>query len=103
MSHGISEKIVFAFGGNQKNMRGCVFLDHNTTSSDQDDLLPPLCMSRDTTNFLYTYKGGLRSAIRVARVVAETVALNHTDVRWFVFGDDDTVFPGKSCKSSVQV
>ncbi|XP_028796564.1 uncharacterized protein LOC114752009, partial [Neltuma alba] len=29
---------------------------------------------------------------RVARVVAETVALNHSDVRWYVFGDDDTVF-----------
>ncbi|WOG91694.1 hypothetical protein DCAR_0310944 [Daucus carota subsp. sativus] len=50
-----------------KTMRGCVFLDHNTTSSDQDNLLPPLCMSRDTTNFLYAYKGGPRSAIRVRR------------------------------------
>lgn len=28
----------------------------------------------------------------MARVVSETVALNHTDVRWFVFGDDDTAF-----------
>lgn len=28
----------------------------------------------------------------MARVVLETVALNHTNVRWFVFGDDDTVF-----------
>ncbi|KAL1823086.1 hypothetical protein ACET3Z_009864 [Daucus carota] len=50
----------------------------------------------DTTNFLYAYKGGLRSAIRVARVVAETVALNHTNVRWFVFGDDDTVFSAEN-------
>ncbi|XP_074379825.1 uncharacterized protein LOC141720997 isoform X2 [Apium graveolens] len=78
-----------------KQMRGCVFLDYNRTSSDQDDqddLLPPLCMSADTSRFLYTYRGGLRSAIRVARVVSETVALNHTNVRWFVFADDDTVF-----------
>lgn len=78
-----------------KQMRGCVFLDYNTTLLDQnnqDDLLPPLCTSEDTTRFLYTYRGGLRSAIRVARVVSETVALNHTNVRWFVFADDDTVF-----------
>ncbi|KAE9593053.1 hypothetical protein Lal_00029068 [Lupinus albus] len=77
-------------------MKGCVFVDsipdekghvENDTSS-----LPPLCVSQNTSHFRYTCKGGLRSAIRVARVVAETVALNHSDVRWYVFGDDDTVF-----------
>lgn len=78
-------------------MRGCVFLDNmppiaapdNDTDSSS---LPPICVSENTTRFRYTYRGGLRSAIRVARVVSETVALNHSDVRWFVFGDDDTVF-----------
>ncbi|KAJ0053167.1 hypothetical protein Pint_02077 [Pistacia integerrima] len=37
---------------------------------------------------------GLRSAIRVARVVKEAVDLTDESdgVRWFVFGDDDTVF-----------
>lgn len=76
-------------------MRGCVFLNSNTTSLDHvdgDDSLPPMCTSGDTTQFRYTYRGGLPSAIRVARVVSETVALNYTNVRWFVFGDDDTVF-----------
>ncbi|KAK1389007.1 DUF604 domain-containing protein [Heracleum sosnowskyi] len=76
-------------------MRGCVFLNSNTTLLDQDDtdyFLPPMCISGDTSKFRYTYRGGLRSAIRVARVVSETVALNYTNVRWFVFGDDDTVF-----------
>lgn len=77
-------------------MRGCVFLETRppniTSNHDDENSLPPVCISGDTTKFRYTYRGGLRSAIRVARVVSETVALNHTDVRWFVFGDDDTVF-----------
>ncbi|KAK7402022.1 hypothetical protein VNO78_13957 [Psophocarpus tetragonolobus] len=77
-------------------MRGCVFVDtlpaHEQNSNDHASL-PPLCVSEDTSHFLYTYRpGGLRSAIRVARVVKETVALNHSGVRWYVFGDDDTIF-----------
>ncbi|KAL4569772.1 hypothetical protein LXL04_025415 [Taraxacum kok-saghyz] len=76
-------------------MRGCVFLDvplDNKTASYDASLLPPVYISDDTSRFRYTWRGGLRSAIRVARVVSETVALNHSNVRWFVFGDDDTVF-----------
>lgn len=57
-----------------------------------DTSIPPVCISGDTSRFRYTYRGGLRSAIRVARVVSETVALNHSNVRWYVFGDDDTFF-----------
>lgn len=49
-------------------------------------------ISGDASGFPYTLQGGLRSAIRVARVVKEAVDRNETDVRWFVFGDDDTVF-----------
>ncbi|XP_004487371.1 uncharacterized protein [Cicer arietinum] len=84
---------------NNKNMKGCVFVDtlpveENDIKINIDDVsLPPLCVSEDTSNFHYTYKpGGLRSAIRVARVVKETVELNHSNVRWYVFGDDDTIF-----------
>ncbi|XP_059282989.1 uncharacterized protein LOC132036628 [Lycium ferocissimum] len=76
-------------------MRGCVFLEKMPPSSSngtKDESLPPICISGDTSNFRYTYKGGTPSAIRVARVVSETVALNHSNVRWFVFGDDDTIF-----------
>lgn len=65
-------------------------LDANDTTTPAT--LPPVCISQDTSKFRYTCRGGLRSAIRVARVVSETVALNYTNVRWFVFGDDDTVF-----------
>ena len=75
-------------------MRGCVFVDAlpHEENVNNDDSLPPLCVSQDTSQFPYTYKTGHRSAIRVARVVKETVALNHSGVRWYVFGDDDTIF-----------
>ncbi|KAI4322568.1 hypothetical protein L6164_022247 [Bauhinia variegata] len=80
---------------NPHKIRGCVFLDslplEEHTSNDSTSL-PPLCVSEDTSRFRYTYRGGDRSAIRVARIVAETVALNHSDVKWYVFGDDNTVF-----------
>ncbi|KAJ7981326.1 Protein of unknown function (DUF604) [Quillaja saponaria] len=76
-------------------MRGCVFIDSLPSeeyANNDNTSLPPVCISEDTTRFRYTYRGGWRSAIRFARVVAETVALNHSDVRWYVFGDDSTVF-----------
>ncbi|XP_049404218.1 uncharacterized protein LOC125867696 isoform X2 [Solanum stenotomum] len=78
-----------------RNMRGCVFLEKmppNYTNNANDSSLPPICISGDTSRFKYTFRGGTPSAIRVARVVTETVALNHSNVRWYVFGDDDTVF-----------
>ncbi|XP_019457478.1 PREDICTED: uncharacterized protein LOC109357877 [Lupinus angustifolius] len=80
---------------NNNQMRGCVFVDSIPSQKDHasnDTTLPPLCVSQNTSRFHYTYRGGLRSAIRVARVVKEIVALNHSDVRWYVFGDDDTIF-----------
>uniref|UniRef100_A0A7N0TB85 Uncharacterized protein n=1 Tax=Kalanchoe fedtschenkoi TaxID=63787 RepID=A0A7N0TB85_KALFE len=78
-----------------KHTRGCVFLDDHlptNSSESEQETDPPICISGDTSSFRYTYRNGKRSAIRVARVVSETVSLNHSDVRWFVFGDDDTVF-----------
>ncbi|KAE9600700.1 hypothetical protein Lal_00046100 [Lupinus albus] len=80
---------------NNTQMRGCVFVDNLPSHKDHDfddTTLPPLCVSQDTSRFRYTYRGGLRSAIRVARIVKEIVALNHYDVRWYIFGDDDTIF-----------
>ncbi|CAK8536548.1 unnamed protein product [Lathyrus sativus] len=77
-----------------KKIKGCVFVDNlPPEENDSDDFVPPLCVSEDTSKFRYTYKRGLRSAIRVARVVKEIVGLNnHSNVRWYVFGDDDTIF-----------
>ncbi|XP_027344345.1 uncharacterized protein LOC113856628 [Abrus precatorius] len=78
-------------------MRGCVFVDKlpnppEENANNYEDSLFPLCVSEDTSRFRYTSKTGMRSALRVARVVKEIVAMNHSDVRWYVFGDDDTVF-----------
>jgi len=67
-----------------------VFLDRGGLESDLT--LPPVIVSKDVSRFPYNFPGGLRSAIRVARVVKETVDRGDKDVRWFVFGDDDTVF-----------
>ncbi|XP_061350559.1 uncharacterized protein LOC133295717 [Gastrolobium bilobum] len=72
--------------------RAFAFLDSPSFNSSSSSSLPPVVISGDTSGFPYTFRGGLRSAIRVARVVKEVVDRNETDVRWFVFGDDDTVF-----------
>ena len=45
--------------------------------------------------YRYTWRGGDRNAIRIARSVLETVRMFNTsahEVRWYVFGDDDTIF-----------
>ncbi|XP_038902226.1 uncharacterized protein LOC120088853 [Benincasa hispida] len=75
-------------------MRGCVFVDDIPQNDDasSSSSLPAVCVSADTSRFRYTYRRGSRSAIRVARVVLETVAAGHSNVRWYVFGDDDTFF-----------
>ncbi|PKI42377.1 hypothetical protein CRG98_037219 [Punica granatum] len=74
--------------------RAFAFLDGLPSSSDDDSdgLLPPTVISQDTSAFPYSFKGGFRSAIRLARVAKEIVDFAEADVRWFVFGDDDTVF-----------
>ncbi|KAJ6860122.1 hypothetical protein NC651_036461 [Populus alba x Populus x berolinensis] len=84
---------------NPTTTRAFVFLDRevvdptgNNNRSVIDPTLPPVIISKDTSSFPYTFKGGLKSAIRVARVVKEVVELNEPDVDWFVFGDDDTLF-----------
>ncbi|CAH8389194.1 unnamed protein product [Eruca vesicaria subsp. sativa] len=79
-----------------KKMRGYVWLDKEVTDSGDQENLPPIRISGDTSSFPYTNKKGSRSAIRLSRIISET--LKHLDsdsrknVRWFVMGDDDTVF-----------
>ncbi|AEE27817.2 ERV-F (C)1 provirus ancestral Env polyprotein, putative (DUF604) [Arabidopsis thaliana] len=81
-----------------QKMRGCVFVERPLPSSQNHTdsyLLPPVCVSQDTSRFRYTWRGGDRNAIRIARCVLETVRLFNTsseEVRWYVFGDDDTIF-----------
>lgn len=53
---------------------------------------PQYRVSEDTSRFKYTCDYGSRSAVRIARIVKESFELGLDDVRWFVMGDDDTVF-----------
>ncbi|WOL07120.1 hypothetical protein Cni_G15857 [Canna indica] len=78
-----------------RQMRGFVWLDKpvkefNSSSSARD--LPALRISGDTSRFPYTHRRGDRSAIRISRIVSETSRLRLPGVRWYVMGDDDTVF-----------
>ncbi|KAF2315279.1 hypothetical protein GH714_038680 [Hevea brasiliensis] len=74
-------------------MRGIVWLDeHVKKDPDDDNLLPPIMISSNTSDFPYKNPKGHRSAIRISRIISETLKLGMKDVRWFVMGDDDTVF-----------
>ncbi|KAF5734797.1 hypothetical protein HS088_TW15G00290 [Tripterygium wilfordii] len=76
-----------------EQMRGAVWLDNKVnTGNDDDRLLPPIKISSNTSQFPYTNRRGHRSAIRISRIVSETLGLELKNVRWFVMGDDDTVF-----------
>ncbi|KAA8524575.1 hypothetical protein F0562_010998 [Nyssa sinensis] len=79
---------------NPNSTRAFVFLDRpvpNPSPSDSSTL-PPILISADTSKFPYTFPRGTRSALRIARIVKEVVDRNESNVRWFIFGDDDTVF-----------
>ncbi|KAI6685722.1 hypothetical protein NL676_031635 [Syzygium grande] len=70
-------------------------LSSNTSSSvrtRRNEPLPEIRISGDTSKFKYTNRQGQRAALRISRVVSETLRLGMKDVRWFVMGDDDTVF-----------
>ncbi|WCJ28340.1 hypothetical protein M5689_010041 [Euphorbia peplus] len=53
---------------------------------------PPYRISEDTSRFKYSCSYGSRSALRIARIIKESFELGMENVRWFVLGDDDTVF-----------
>ncbi|KAK6142081.1 hypothetical protein DH2020_012183 [Rehmannia glutinosa] len=73
--------------------RGVVWLDDSVKISEKENKsLPEIRISGDTSSFDYTNKQGKRSALRISRVVSETLRLGMKDVRWFVMGDDDTIF-----------
>ncbi|KAK0583397.1 hypothetical protein LWI29_036513 [Acer saccharum] len=78
-------------------MRGHVWMDQpiiKNNANDHDDahLLPPIKISSDTSKFMDRNQKGTRDAIRISRIVSETLRMGMEDVRWFVMGDDDTVF-----------
>ncbi|CAN8284885.1 unnamed protein product [Cochlearia groenlandica] len=73
--------------------RGFVWLDEEPPlNMSWLETYPPYQVSGDTSRFSYTCWYGSRSAIRMARIIKETFDLGLTNVRWFVMGDDDTVF-----------
>lgn len=78
----------------ERGMRGIVWLDRRVrTYRNETERLPPLRISSDTSRFAYKNKRGHRSAIRISRIVSETLMSAKMDnVRWLVMGDDDTVF-----------
>ncbi|XP_022733910.1 uncharacterized protein LOC111287552 isoform X2 [Durio zibethinus] len=75
-----------------QHMRGIVWLDTAVKNGTDDHHLPPLMISGDSSKFEYTNPKGNRSAIRISRIVSETLRQGMEDVRWFVMGDDDTYF-----------
>ncbi|KAI4373503.1 hypothetical protein MLD38_011622 [Melastoma candidum] len=74
-----------------KETRGVVWLDKRVKVG-RNEGLPEIRVSADTSKFKYTNRQGRRSALRISRVVSETLRLGMKDVRWFVMGDDDTIF-----------
>ncbi|GER50568.1 concanavalin A-like lectin protein kinase family protein, partial [Striga asiatica] len=76
--------------------RGFVWLDEAPSPENGlepwPESSPKFKVSSNTARFKYTCPYGHRSAVRVARIVKESFELGQADVRWFVMGDDDTVF-----------
>ncbi|WOG85815.1 hypothetical protein DCAR_0105008 [Daucus carota subsp. sativus] len=76
-----------------EKMRGIVWLDSHVDSKKDEALsLPEVRISGKTDQFAYKHPKGHRSAIRISRIVSETLKLGMQNVRWFVMGDDDTFF-----------
>lgn len=76
-----------------RKMRAVVWMDEPVATKTEDSkLLPPVVVSGDAGRFAYRNKQGRRSAIRISRIVGETMRLGAENVRWVVMGDDDTVF-----------
>ncbi|KAK7261062.1 hypothetical protein RIF29_27365 [Crotalaria pallida] len=85
-----------------QKMRGCVFVgslpkdyqsNNNNNNTNDKSSLPPLCLASNTSQFPYTWgPTGQLSANRMTRMVKDLVEMNYSNVRWYVFGDDDTIF-----------
>ncbi|KAK9682355.1 hypothetical protein RND81_10G067700 [Saponaria officinalis] len=82
----------FSLWSTTPSTRTLVFLDCRPPRVDPYFRRVPVAVSADTSRFPYSFPRGSRSALRVARLVKESVERNPRGVRWFVFGDDDTVF-----------
>lgn len=98
--------IVFGIGGSAKtwsnrqkysqlwwrvnNTRGFVWLDEKPDPDTKwPENSPPYRVSSDWTRFKFSSS---QSAVRIARIVSDSFRVGLPNVRWFVMGDDDTVF-----------
>lgn len=76
--------------------RGYLFLDKNPTLEffPWPSSSPPFKVSEDTTKFQVFKKHVAPSVIRIARAILETFRAEdgNKNVRWYVMGDDDTIF-----------
>ncbi|KAF2318870.1 hypothetical protein GH714_011302 [Hevea brasiliensis] len=75
-----------------KKTRGFVWLDKipgDKNNSFRISAPPYRLSSREWTRFKFSSS---RSAVRIARIISDSFKLNLPDVRWFVMGDDDTVY-----------
>jgi hypothetical protein len=80
-----------------KEMRGFVWLEEPPVKKmEEGENLPIVVVSEDTSGFRYTHPLGHPSGIRISRVVCESFRLHLPDVRWFVMGDDDTIFSAEN-------
>ncbi|GAV89860.1 DUF604 domain-containing protein, partial [Cephalotus follicularis] len=71
--------------------RGFLWLDKypETNVGKGGNSIPVLVSSPEWTRYKYS---SLRSAVRIARIILDSFKLRLSNVRWFVMGDDDTVF-----------
>lgn len=70
--------------------RGFVWLDEEPDpNSTWPDSSPPYRVSSDWKKFKFTSS---QSAVRISRVVVDSFSVGLPNARWFVMGDDDTVF-----------
>ncbi|KAH7285605.1 hypothetical protein KP509_33G036500 [Ceratopteris richardii] len=74
-----------------REMRGFVWLEDKVEVDSQEEL-PFVKVSEDISRFSYTNPMGHPSGIRIARIIKEAFNQELPDVRWFVMGDDDTLF-----------
>ncbi|KAJ1422250.1 hypothetical protein SESBI_13071 [Sesbania bispinosa] len=73
---------------NPNTTRGFVWLDKKRGLVHRD-MIVPYQISQGWTQFRHLHSA---SAVRIARIVYESFKLGLPNVRWFVMGDDDTVF-----------
>ncbi|KAJ4959655.1 hypothetical protein NE237_019565 [Protea cynaroides] len=77
--------------GSKGNGNGNDGIDEDDDDDDSSSL-PPIMVSEDISRFRYTNPTGHPSGLRIARIVSECFRLGLSGVRWFVLGDDDTIF-----------